>query len=281
MLYGAIIGDMLGSVFEFDPWRLGPDALDFFPPGAHPTDDSVLTCAVAEALLVSRKDSRAVNPEIFSERIAPALRRWGEKYPGAGYGGRFMRWLLSDRPAPYGSLGNGSAMRVSPCAWAAHSPDEALDLARRSALPTHNHPQGVAGAQAAVWLHFACADRDASGRCRNEEAIRNAWNARWQSLLGPIPELAELEAQAPIRNELSCAGTLPVAAALVLGCRSYEETVRRAVALGGDCDTIAAIAGAAAEAAFGIPDALIAKANALLPADMRNVIAEFEACFGA
>ena len=164
-------------------------------------------------------------------------------------------------------------MRASGCAWAAGSLSEALELAAFSALPTHNHPEGVAGAQAAVWLIYRLREG------ADPENLRREWNGLWGQPLGELPQLTVLEASRPIRTDLRCSATLPVAAALVLGSSSYEETVRRAVALGGDCDTIAAIAGAAAEAAWGVPEDLRAKVDALLPIRLIELIRRFESVF--
>ena len=140
MLYGAVIGDVLGSTFEFNNWLKSPEELPIFPPDAHPTDDSVLTCAVADALIASAvrddvsENTLRVDPVQFQRKVRGALRDWGGTFPKAGYGSRFMRWMLSDTEAPTGSLGNGSAMRASGCAWAAGSLSEALELAAFSAL---------------------------------------------------------------------------------------------------------------------------------------------------
>lgn len=119
MLYGAVIGDVLGSTFEFNNWLKSPEELPIFPPDAHPTDDSVLTCAVADALIASAvrddvsENTLRVDPVQFQRKVRGALRDWGCAFPKAGYGSRFMRWMLSDTEAPTGSLGNGSAMRAS------------------------------------------------------------------------------------------------------------------------------------------------------------------------
>lgn len=253
MLYGAVIGDVLGSTFEFNNWLKSPEELPIFPPDAHPTDDSVLTCAVADALIASAvrddvsENTLRVDPVQFQRKVRGALRDWGCAFPKAGYGSRFMRWMLSDT--------------------------EALELAALSALPTHNHPEGVAGAQAAVWLIYRLREG------ADPENLRREWNGLWGQPLGELPQLTVLEASRPIRTDLRCSATLPVAAALVLGSSSYEETVRRAVALGGDCDTIAAIAGAAAEAAWGVPEDLRAKVDALLPIRLIELIRRFESVF--
>ena len=236
---------------------------------------------MAEALLDAAQPAEgsgapAVDVEQFGEIVGDALKRWATHFPGAGYGGRFMRWMLTDSKTPTGSFGNGSAMRVSACGWAARTLPEALVLAELSALPTHNHPEGVAGAQAAAWLIFRL--REGASR----EALTSEWNGLWGGCLGTLSDLAELEASRPIPSDLRSSATLPVAAALVLGSRSYLETVQRAVALGGDCDTIGAIAGAAAGAAFGVPVHLkVKKADPLLPEEIKAVCRRFNAAFGA
>lgn len=162
MLYGAVIGDVLGSTFEFNNWLKSPEELPIFPPNAHPTDDSVLTCAVADALIASAvhgdasENTLRVDPVQFQRKVRAALRDWGCAFPKAGYGSRFMRWMLSDTDAPTGSLGNGSAMRASGCAWAAGSLSEALELAALSALPTHNHPEGLRALRLPCGSSIAC-----------------------------------------------------------------------------------------------------------------------------
>lgn len=274
MLCGAAAGDILGSLYEFQPWGGAPEALEIFPEKAWPTDDTVLTCAVADALARCALPGGGVDAERFRTEVTESLRRFALEHTGAGYGGRFMRWLLSYDPRPYGSLGNGSAMRASGCAWAATSMEEALELARLSALPTHNHPQGVAGARCAVWLIRRFIEN------ARPEDIRVEWDALWRESLGPLPDPAALEAARPIPTDPTCAGTVPIAAAIVLDSGSLEETIRRAVALGGDCDTIAAIAGAAAEAAFGVPPEIERKTLERLPEDLVRALADFDAAFG-
>lgn len=269
-VFGALTGDILGSTFEFQPWRGDAEALDFFPPGSFPTDDSVLTCAVAQALLDAKRPDAGVDHERFARAVEVRLREFARAHAGAGYGGRFIRWMLSDDAPAYGSLGNGSAMRVSPCAWAALSFDEALELARLSAIPTHNHPEGVLGAQAAaaaVWWFR-------EGRGADE--VRALWAERFAAL-APLAPLSTLTP--PIPNDVTCSGTVPIALEAALESGGVLETVRRAVALGGDCDTIAAIAGAVAEGAAPVPDFVRSRVLALLPEDLRQTALAFESAF--
>ncbi|MDO5531332.1 ADP-ribosylglycohydrolase family protein [Sutterella sp.] len=277
-LLGAVIGDTLGSVYEFANFRGSPDELKFFPADATPTDDSILTCAVADALLDSRTQDGSVMADWFSSVITGKLRDWAlTDWKGkarSGFGGRFLRWAMTPDAPAYGSLGNGSAMRCSACAWAAESLEEALDLAERSALPTHNHPEGILGAQATVWAIRRFMDL---GRGTTSKAsIAAEWEILWPGLEA-LPHLGALEP--PIPFDVTCRGTVPLAVAIALASNSYEETVRRAVATGGDCDTIAAIAGSVAEAAWGVPDELRVNILARLPDRMKSVILAFEAAF--
>ena len=181
MLYGAVIGDVLGSTFEFNNWLKSPEELPIFPPDAHPTDDSVLTCAVADALIASAvrddvsENTLRVDPVQFQRKVRGALRDWGCAFPKAGYGSRFMRWMLSDTEAPTGSLGNGSAMRASGCAWAAGSLFEALELAALSAL------QRIITRKALRALRLPCGSSIACEKDADPENLRREWNGLWGS----------------------------------------------------------------------------------------------------
>lgn len=269
-LIGAIAGDILGSRYEFASFCGRAEDLVIFPPGAFPTDDTVLTCAVAKALLDARSSDGTIDHEHFQHVIAPALRKVAGDHGSAGYGARFMRWMLSENaPSPM-SFGNGAAMRISPCAWAARTPGEALELARIATLPTHGHPEGLMGAAATVWAI------DAFRAHQPEEDIRSEWGKRF-SALGPLPELSRLTP--PIRTDLSCRGTVPLAVQIALQSRSYEETIRRAVVLGGDCGTIAAIAGSIAAGRSPAPQMIREKALRLLPEDLRRIVLDFAQAF--
>ncbi|HXF47490.1 MAG TPA: ADP-ribosylglycohydrolase family protein [Burkholderiaceae bacterium] len=250
-MLGALIGDLIGSTHEF----AGTKVKDFQPlihPNAQFTDDSVLTCAVAEALLA---DERA-------QAIARRFKRWGNKYPRCGWGARFREWLWSSTLMPYGSFGNGAAMRVSPAALLARSREEALALAQATAEVTHDHPEGIRGAQAtALAIYLAL---------RGEEgnAIRCAVAAfSGYDLTSSVDEI-----RPQYRFDETCQGTVPQALTCALEARDFEDAIRNAVSLGGDADTLAAIAGAVAEARFGIAPALACEVEARLPADMREAM---------
>ncbi|MCS6971218.1 MAG: ADP-ribosylglycohydrolase family protein [Planctomycetota bacterium] len=267
-MLGAIAGDIAGSRFEFHNYRERPPDADrerLFTSDteetvdrrqrevSHFTDDTVMTIAVADALLHERD-------------MATTLRAWGQRYPGRGYGGRFRRWLEGELPDGYGSWGNGAAMRASPAGHFATSVEEALALAERTALPTHNHPEGIAGAQAValgVFLLRAGATPAAVGE---ELTRRFAYD-----LSRP---LAWYEAH----NEFdeSCRGTIPVAFAAFIAAQDFAGALRHAIRCNGDTDTIAAVAGAWAEAAWGVPPWIRREVERRLPAEMLSVLARAE-----
>jgi len=251
-MMGAIAGDIVGSVYEHRPIKTTDFPL--FQPHSRFTDDSVLTVAVADAILNGRP-------------YRDAVLRWGRRYPRAGYGGAFVRWLQADEPAPYHSWGNGSAMRVGPVGWAFDDEDEVLRQAKLSAEITHDHPEGIKGAQAtalAVYLARTGADK-ATIRAR----IRTEFGydlARTVESIRPA-----------YRFDVSCQGTVPEALIAFLDADFYEGAVRNAVSLGGDADTLACIAGAVAEAFYGgVPESIRAEVRARLPPDLWAVVEAFE-----
>lgn len=248
---GAIAGDVIGSRYEH--FRIKRKEFPLLSRASCPTDDSVLT--VAEALL-GDGDYRA------------ALRRWGQRYPRAGYGGTFRRWLhLDDDAIPYDSFGNGSAMRVSAVAWLRHGVDEVLAEAERSALPTHGHPEGVKGAQA-VALAVFMARTGAS-----KAGIRGELEQRFQYDLGRRLD----DIRPTYRADVTCQGSVPEALIAFLESTDWEDAVRNAVSLGGDADTQACIAGAVAEGFYGgVPTEVWEQIGPRLPADMQEVLARFE-----
>lgn len=231
-MLGAIAGDVIGSVFE----GAAPPGRDFplFSPRSRFTDDTVMTVAVASAIRRGRD-------------YATELRQWGRAYPDAGYGDLFSRWLRSDQPRPYGSFGNGSAMRVSAVAWACDDLDQVLAEAKRSAEVTHDHPEGIRGAQAiACALFLARTGTSKAG-------IRACLEADFG--YDCSPSLDALRAAS--RFDATCRGTVPAAAIAFLASDSVEDAIRNAVSLGGDADTLACISGALAEAFHGgVPPAL-------------------------
>ena len=236
-MLGAIIGDIIGSPYEF-----GSDKTKDFPllvPGCRPTDDSVMTIAVACACAEADCDSEYD----FKQTLAEKMRLIGRQYPDAGYGGMFYRWLMDDDGQPYGGYTNGSAMRVSPVAWAAEDLPQALRLAKWSAEITHDHPDGIRGAQAvaaAVFLARTGADK---------AQIRDYIEAHFYPL-----DISLEQIRPGYRHDMTCEGSVPQAILCFLEGTDFEDTVRNAISLGGDGDTQAAIAGAIAEAYWGIPD---------------------------
>lgn len=234
-MLGAIIGDMIGSVYEFHPvacdWREFP----LFTPRSRFTDDTVMTFAVADAL---GKKEFAENPH---DAMIDSMHKFGRKWPKAGYGGRFAAWLKTRSREPYNSYGNGSAMRVSPAAYAATGLAEAERLAKISAEVTHNHPEGIKGAQAAAAAIFLARE----GKAKDD--IRAYVSGKYGYDLNRTLE----EIRRTYRFDVSCQGTVPEALIAFFESSDFEEAVRKAVWLRGDADTLAAITGSVAEAFYG------------------------------
>jgi len=255
-MLGAIAGDIIGSTYEGGQAR----TLDFplFSPGSRFTDDTVLTVAIADAIL-------------GGENYGRMLHAYYRLYPHAGYGGTFKRWGRSDDPQPYNSFGNGSAMRVSPVAWAFADLDSVLRAAARSAEPTHNHPEGIKGAQAiaaAIFLARTGADKT---------AIRAAIETRFgYDLAGSVEALHR-----DYQFDVTCQGTVPMAMIAFLESDGYESAVRNAIYIGGDSDTLACIAGSVAEAFYGgVPAEIEAEALARLDERLREVVIRFREKYG-
>ncbi|MBR5869063.1 MAG: ADP-ribosylglycohydrolase family protein [Clostridia bacterium] len=246
-MYGALIGDIAGSRFEFDNHKSKEFAL--FTEACSFTDDSVMTLAVALALL----DFETVEdyPE-FKRHLADEMKSLGRLYPRAGYGGRFRLWLTGELNGPYRSYGNGSAMRVSPVAWYAHSLEEAESLAKASAEVSHNHPEGIKGAVATagcIYLARTGASRD---------AIRT-YARGFYPLDFTLDEIRQT-----YRFNETCQETVPQAIVAFWESTDFEDAIRCAVSLGGDSDTLAAITGSIAEAFYGIPAPILEEAMGYL-----------------
>ncbi len=255
-MLGAIAGDIVGSVYEAHSIKTKDFPL--FDDRCAFTDDTVLTVAIADAVLSGAS-------------YADTVRRTGRRFPDAGYGGSFIRWLWADDPRPYNSWGNGAAMRVSPVGFAFSTEEEVLRQARLSAAITHNHPEGVKGAQAtalAVFLARTGHDKQTIRR-RLETDFGYDLN---RTVDGIRPSYS---------FDVSCQGTVPEAVIAFLDATDYEDTIRNAVSLGGDSDTLACIAGGMAEAFYGgVPDVIARKAKAFLPPDLAAVTEEFYARYG-
>lgn len=262
-MYGAIFGDVIGSRFEFDRGGKTKDFLLFTGEDSF-TDDTVMTVAVAEGLLRAGKDA---GQDEIRAAVTQSMRSWGAKYPYAGYGGRFCGWLFSDgTPAPYGSYGNGSAMRVSAAGWLYDSLQKTAAAAEATADVTHNHPEGIRGAvctASVIYLARTGTPKD---------AIRSYVLEHFRyDLSESLAELRRRHAHVE-----SCQDSMPKALVSFFEGESYEDTVRNAVSLGGDTDTIGAIAGSMAEAMWGIPEEITARGLTYLPADIRSVLADFD-----
>ncbi len=262
-MYGAILGDMIGAPYEFDR---GDKTKDFplFSAGSEFADDTVMTIAVAEALM----DSAGQSDGEVRERLVASMVKWGTKYPDAGYGGRFGEWLGSKEHRPYRSWGNGSAMRASPAGWLYETLEETLHAAELSAVVTHDHPEGIKGAQcaaAAIWL---------ARTGEPKTAIRGYITDNFGYDLSRTCD----QIRPSYRHVESCQETVPEAVTAFLEGSDFEDVIRTAVSLGGDCDTLTCIAGSIAEAFYGVPDALKEECRRRLAPDLTAVLDRFESC---
>ena len=250
-MIGAIAGDIIGSVYEHRPIKT--KAFPLFDPRCRFTDDSVLTVAVADSVLTGR-------PYLES------MRDIGRRYPDAGYGSAFIHWLHSHDPWPYNSWGNGSAMRVSPVGFAFATEDDVLHQAQKTAEISHNHPEGIKGAQATALGVFL------ARTVHDKEKIRRQIGQRFDYDLDRTVD----DIRPGYTFEVSCQKTVPEAIIAFLDSQSYEDAVRNAVSLGGDSDTLACITGAIAEAFYGaVPSRIRTKVKALLTPDLWAITENF------
>ena len=261
-MYGAILGDIIGSPYEFDQ---GYKTKDFplFSRNSKFTDDSVMTLAVADAFLSLPPQASEVEIRRFLVR---SMQTYGRKYPYAGYGGMFRRWLKDTNPQPYGSYGNGSAMRVSSAAWLFDDLQTVRHMARLSAEVTHNHPEGIKGAEATASAIYLAR----TGSTKAE--IKSYIEANFHYDLSRSCD----EIRPAYRHVESCQETVPEAITAFLEGNSFEDVIRTAVSLGGDCDTLTAIAGSIAEGFYGVPEELKKQCRERLPEDLRKVLRRFE-----
>lgn len=262
-LMGAICGDVIGSIYEFDPVKHKDFVL--FSELSEFTDDTVMTLAVAKSLIEINAHE---DVDAFRRVLIATMHEFGKRYPYAGYGGRFLHWLESGSQEPYNSCGNGSAMRVSAVGWYARSLEEAERLAKVSAEVTHNHPDGIAGAVAtagAIYLLRTGADKD---------AIRE-YVSKFYDLNFTIDEIRPTYDFEPCNDR-----TVPQSVVAFLESESYEDAIRNTVSLGGDADTMGAITGAIAEAYYGIPEELEETAMSYLDDYLLDVCDEFLICLG-
>jgi ADP-ribosylglycohydrolase len=255
-MLGAIAGDIIGSFYEHHPTK----SVEFplFPERCRFTDDSVMTVAVAHAVLENRD-------------YGSSMKHFGRRYPNAGYGSSFIAWLFEPNIRPYNSWGNGSAMRVSPVGFAFDSADEVLLEARRSAEVSHNHPEGIKGAQATALAVFLARTTG------SKELIRKEITGRFHYDLDRTIE----EIRPSYEFDVSCQGTVPEAIIAFLESADYEDAIRRAVSLGGDSDTLACIAGGIAHAYYkDVPAQITKQVRKMLPVDLLVVLDKFNGKYG-
>ena len=260
-MYGAILGDIIGSPFEFDR---GDKTKDFklFSRRSHFTDDSVMTLAVCEALLKVGQDATVKEIE---DTVISSMQSWGRRYPHEGYGGYFRRWLTARHPEPYNSFGNDSAMRVSAAGWLYDSLEKTRVVAKATANVTHNHPEGIKGAEATASAIFMA--RNGSSKEEIKKYIENEFHYDLNRTLDEI--------RPSFHMDETCQKTVPEAIIAFLEARNFEDAIRNAVSLGGDTDTLGAITGSIAEAYFGISETLISECRNRINKDMRDVVDAF------
>jgi len=261
-MIGAILGDIIGSPYEFD---LGNKTKDFplFSARSQFTDDTVMTLAVARAFMDAGPDA---DDETIRQHMIRSMRELAKRYPHAGYGGRFRWWLTAPDPQPYNSWGNGSAMRVSSAAWLFHDLTGVLRAAKLSAEVTHNHPEGIKGAQATAAAIFMA--RTGYSKAEIRQYIAETFDYDLSRTCDEIrPSYHHVE---------SCQETVPEAITAFLEGENFEDVIRTAVSLGGDCDTLTAIAGSIAEGFYGIPEELKKECMNRLPEDLREIVEQFQ-----
>ena len=262
-MYGAILGDIIGSPYEFDQ---GDKTKEFplFTDLSMFTDDSIMTLAVAEALMDSLEKSE--EPEKTRKRLIRYMQFWGEKYPNAGYGARFSWWLMTGSTQPYNSYGNGSAMRVSSVGWLYDDLDTVLQMAKLSAEVTHNHPEGIKGAQATAAAIFLARTGYSKAEIKEYTEI----------LFGYDLNRTCDEIRPTYCHKESCQETVPEAIIAFLESTDFEDAIRNAVSLGGDCDTLTCITGSITEAFYGVPEELKQKCRTRLPDELEAILLRFE-----
>ncbi len=270
-MIGAIIGDIVGSRFEFNNHRSKKFIL--FTDKCKVTDDSIMTLAVAKAIMETEKNLKlssnsSVNNYYYYELLKRMTIRYmqeiGRKYPYCGYGGMFGRWIFSDNPKPYNSFGNGAAMRISPVGFIAAAEDEAKKLSETVTAVTHNHKEGIKGAEATV-ISIYLAKNGAS-----KEDIRQKINENYYYMNLTIDAIRDTYEF----NE-TCQETVPQAIVAFLESNSFEDAIRTAISVGGDSDTLAAITGSIAEAYYGVPEDIKEKALTYLDEGLRSIYDEW------
>ena len=266
-MLGSIIGDVIGSAYEYHNTKV--EDFQLFTRNSGFTDDTVMTAAMADAILSRPVDGRNVlGPYIgnVGSFYASKLREWGQRYPDADYGGMFRAWLRDASAGPYNSFGNGSAMRVSPIGYAFDTMEEVLQEAKWSAEVTHNHREGIKGAQATAAAIFLARNGESKGSIRDYITANFGYN-----LDRSLVEIREVYSY-----DVTCQGTVPEAITAFLDSADFEDALRKAVSLGGDADTLACITGGIAQAYYReIPKHIADQVLLLLDSHIRGVAMKF------
>ena len=275
-MLGAIVGDVVGSVYEWN--NIKTKDFPFVREDCFFTDDTVMTCAVAEAIMNGGQKDNFID----------AMKKYGRMYPNADYGARFNRWLMTDNREPYNSFGNGSAMRVSPCAWVTDAttdelPFEVKRLVQLSSEVTHNHPEGIKGAMATADAIFMCryffgghGVDNGQPNSVNPEEIKRRIKDHIEKEYGYDLSKTLDEIRPTYRFNETCQETVPQAIVAFLESTDFEDAIRNAISLGGDSDTLAAITGSIAEAAYGIPEWITDKVYTYLDEPLKDVLRRWE-----
>ena len=275
-MIGAIIGDIVGSRFEFNNHR--SKEFELFAEGCELTDDSIMTLSVAKAIMEAMKMTRPSITDDYNENDYYAaiekmsikhMQEIGRNYPHCGYGGMFSRWVFSSNPKPYNSYGNGAAMRISPVAFAARTEEECYRLSAAITGVTHNHPEGIKGAEAtvtAVWM--------AKQGCTKSE-ISKKIKEKYYALDFTIDSIRDT-----YKFNETCQETVPQAIVAFLESTSFEDAIRTAISVGGDSDTLAAITGAIAEAYYGVPEEIKKKALTYFDSRLLEIYNEWSETYG-
>lgn len=269
-MIGAVIGDIVGSRFEFRSHK-GKE-FELFTDECRFTDDSVMTLAVAKALMDTAKfilsadtcDPDVDNYQLLEIKAIQTMQEMGRQYPYCGFGGMFARWVFSDNPQPYHSFGNGAAMRISPVGFIAGTEGQVRQLSAAVTRVTHNHPEGIKGAEATAMAIFL------ARRGHTKEEIRKYIERHYYALDFTLDDIRDT-----YPFDVTCQGTVPQAVVAFLESTSFEDAIRNAISLGGDSDTLAAITGGMAEAYYGVPEALKEKALSYLDDELGSICEEW------
>jgi len=258
-MLGAIIGDIAGSKYEWKNNRT--KNFELMGPGCRFTDDTVMTIAVLDALMENERNLK----NDLSNITVKKMQEYGNKYPDAGYGGMFRKWLKMENPQPYGSWGNGSAMRISPVIYFAKDKTHLFDLVDQITNTTHNSPEGIKGARALAWAAYLA--RVGAPKDLIKKQIEN----EFYDLSFTIDSIRET-----YTFDASCQGSVPQAIVAFLESESFEDAIRLAVSIGGDSDTIASMCGVLAEQFYGIPDDILTKGLSFLSKEFLIIIDRFQ-----